>query len=154
MKLILSLLLLVHVSAASADCFEEQAGIHGFPADLLRAIALAESSGNPKAVGNNGSSQDLGLMQINSSWLPKLKLTKKQLLENACLNIETAARILKDNFDRFDNPWEAVGAYNASCTKLKGDACVQARQKYAWRIYRHMTSLDEQKRRRLREAIS
>ncbi|MCD8339953.1 MAG: transglycosylase SLT domain-containing protein, partial [Burkholderiales bacterium] len=48
--------------AHAADCFDSHGERHGVPADLLRAIALTESSGNPKAIGQNSSSQDLGLM--------------------------------------------------------------------------------------------
>ncbi len=92
--------LALSTSVNAQDCFETHALAKGLDADLLRAIALVESSGNPNAVGKNSSSEDIGLMQINSSWLKRFNTTKKELLENVCLNIEIGAEILSDNMKR------------------------------------------------------
>lgn len=139
---------------AFADCFELYGNQKGLMPDLLRAIALTESSGNPKAVAGPAGSQDLGLMQINSQWLSKWNLTRKDLLNNVCLNIDVASRILQDNFQRYSNPWEAVGAYNAGCSRLKGRDCTEARQRYAWKVYRHLQSMTDEKRQKLRAIAS
>ena len=90
-------------------------------------------------------------MQINSSWLKTFKTTKGELLNNACLNVEVGAQILADNMKRINNPWEAVGAYNASCSRLKGEACTEARQKYAWKVYRALITLTADQRRKLKK---
>lgn len=139
---------------ASDDCFERIARTKGLDADLLRAIAFVESSGNPRAVGRNASSEDYGLMQINSSWLKRFNTSKSELLEDACRNVEIGADILADNFTRAEHPWDAVGAYNASCTRLKGQDCIEARQKYAWKVYRAYQSMSESKRRKLKAVTS
>lgn len=154
MKYLAPMLLSAFFTAAQANCFDRYGDKHGIEPDLLRAIALVESSGNPKATAGRGRFEDLGLMQINASWLSKLNLSRSDLLENVCLNVETGARILKDNFARFENPWEAVGAYNAGCSKLKGQACTDARQKYAWKVYRAMQSLTPNKVERLNRIAS
>ncbi len=154
MKHLAILLMTTFLSSAQANCFDRFGDKHGIEPDLLRAIALVESSGNPKAIAGKGRFQDLGLMQINTAWLDKLNLNRTDLLENVCLNVETGARILKDNFKRFENPWEAVGAYNAGCTKLKGQACTDARQKYAWKVWRAMQSLTPNKVERLNSIAS
>ncbi len=146
--------LALSTSVNAQDCFETHALAKGLNADLLRAIALVESSGNPNAVGKNSSSEDIGLMQINSSWLKRFNTTKKELLENVCLNIEIGAEILSDNMKRLENPWEAVGAYNAACTRLKGADCISARQTYAWKVYRALMSLSDAKRDKLRKVSS
>ena len=119
-------LLISTLQPVFADCFDIHGRNFGVAPDLLRAIALTESSGNPSALAGPKCSQDIGLMQINSQWLSKWNLSKSELLSNACLNIEIGARILKDNLMRFDNPWEAVGAYNAGCSRLKGQDCTNA----------------------------
>ncbi|WP_226019909.1 lytic transglycosylase domain-containing protein [Serratia symbiotica] len=69
------------------------------------AIAEVESSMNPGVIGLNkknekGISEDVGLMQINSSWLPKLAsmgITRKDLLENPFQNVFVGAWILAIN---------------------------------------------------------
>jgi soluble lytic murein transglycosylase-like protein len=123
-------------------CFARHAAAKGIPENLLRAIAQVESSGNPRAVAGPKGREDLGLMQINVQWLKKLGLTREELLTDACLNIEVASDIIRDNFARHANPWEAVGAYNAGCSKLKGAACTEARQSYAWKVWRAWKSIE------------
>ena len=57
-------------------------------------------------------------------------------LWDACTSIHVGARILRENWIATADTWEAVGAYNASCTRLKGAACRKARLDYAWKVYR------------------
>ena len=95
--LLLMLLSLVGTSVSAAeDCFDRIAQKKGLDADLLRAIAFVESSGNPSAVGRNASSEDYGLMQINSGWLKRFKTSKSELLNDACFNVQVGAEILAD----------------------------------------------------------
>ena len=74
--------------SAAEDCFDRIAKEKGLDADLLRAIVFVESSGNPSAVGRNASSEDYGLMQINSGWLKRFKTSKSELLNDACFNVQ------------------------------------------------------------------
>ncbi len=71
MKRLLLLLLLSFAGtwvSAAEDCFDRIAQKKGLDADLLRAIAFVESSGNPSAVGRNTSSEDYGLHLIVSNF--------------------------------------------------------------------------------------
>jgi hypothetical protein len=34
--------------------------------------------------------------------------------------------------------WDAVGAYNAACTRLQPTDCAAARSRYAWQVYRQL----------------
>jgi len=98
-------------------CWDEAAVRYQVSGSLLYAIAQTESGMNPRAVGwNHDGSRDIGLMQINSSWLPTLApygIAERDLFE-PCTNIHVAAWILARKVRRYGYTWEAVGAYNAS----------------------------------------
>lgn len=64
---------LLFVTKTRADCIDDAAAYHHVNPSLARAIASVESSFSPVAYHlNSNGSEDIGLMQINSSWLPTL----------------------------------------------------------------------------------
>ncbi|AXA93477.1 lytic transglycosylase domain-containing protein [Massilia sp. YMA4] len=122
------------LSTPASACWEEAASYYGVSAHLLYAIAKTESGLNPKAINrsNKNGTYDIGLMQINSRWLPMLRkhgIEEKQLYD-PCTSIQVAAWILADNMRRMGSTWEAVGAYNARDAAL--------RVKYAWKVYKNL----------------
>jgi soluble lytic murein transglycosylase-like protein len=114
-------------------CWEEAGAQYQVHPYLLYAIAKTESGLNPRAINRNkNGTYDIGLMQINSRWLPTLRrhgVDEKQLYE-PCTSIRVGAWILAQNIQRMGNTWEAVGAYNSSKPSLQ--------LKYALRVYRNM----------------
>ncbi|MHB9331377.1 lytic transglycosylase domain-containing protein [Phytobacter ursingii] len=128
------------------QCFKDAA--YRFQIDhlLLIAIAQVESEMNPGAIGYNRKkgvvvSEDLGLMQINSSWLPALAqmgITRYDLLQKPCQNIYVGAWILARNISANGVNWESVGAYNAG---FKG-ANAPFRMKYAKKVYEKYLALN------------
>src|SRR5471032_2934529 len=75
-------------SVARADCIDDASVYHGVNPALLHAIAQHESGMRAGAVNRNANgTEDLGLMQINSSWLSTLKKygVTRQSLFNACV---------------------------------------------------------------------
>ena len=108
-------------------CWSDAERLYGISAELLYAVARAESDLQPAAVNRvhrtRTGSYDIGVMQINSRHLNKLAgfgISEVDLLE-PCTNIKVGAWLLADSFTRYGVSWEAVGAYNAACTQLKGD---------------------------------
>jgi len=144
LRLILVLLLVQPFSCYANNqeynlCFKQAAERYRIDHRLLIAIAQVESSMNPRAIGlnkKNGKivSEDLGMMQINSSWIPKLSqmgITRSVLLDNPCQNIHVGAWILASNISSNGVNWESVGAYNAGFK----NANAEFRMKYARKVY-------------------
>lgn len=102
---------------AQAFCFDLAQKTYGISAPLLMAIAEQESGFNPRAVGvNRNGSRDLGLMQINTAWLPQLArhgVTERDLFE-PCTNVMIGAWVLANNIRRLGPTVKALGAYNAA----------------------------------------
>jgi soluble lytic murein transglycosylase-like protein len=134
---------------ADAACFELAASKHGVSAQLLCAIAWVESSGRASALNESHvqrtGSVDIGLMQINSSHLPALarfSIGKKELTDG-CISAHVGAWLLSDLFKRHGQGWEAVGAYNAACTQLKGAQCRAARDSYIKKVQKALPRCQE-----------
>lgn len=139
-------LLLLSACAPAIGCWEQAARAHGVSPDLLHAVAQVESSLNPAALNRSHvartGSYDIGLMQINSSHLRRLARLgiTRQDLRDPCINLHVGAWLMADSFGRHGVTWNAVGAYNAACSQLRGRACIAARARYAWRVYRRLAA--------------
>lgn len=99
---------------------------------VLYAIAVTESNLNPMAInkGNGNGTEDVGMMQINSSWYPRLKrdfgISRDDLFD-PCVSLDVGAWVLADNMRRMGNNWDAIGAYNAISP--------HKRQRYAQKVF-------------------
>jgi soluble lytic murein transglycosylase-like protein len=112
-------------------CFEDAGNTYGISPTLLESIARVESNLNPKAINKNtNGTSDIGLMQINSTWLKSMSVNANDLLNDACLNAMTGALILRQCIDRHGYGWEAVGCYNAMSRDKKVN--------YAWKVFRQL----------------
>jgi len=103
-------------------CWDEAAARYQVNSALLYAIAQTESGLDPLAIGRNrDGSRDIGLMQINSAWLPTLAtygISERDLF-HPCTSIHVGAWVLARNFHQLGYTWDAVGAYNAVSPGLR-----------------------------------
>ncbi|ABM97154.1 lytic transglycosylase domain-containing protein [Methylibium petroleiphilum] len=116
-KALLAAAALAIAGQAHAMCFKEAAERYKVSEALLRAIAKTESNFNPKALNRNSNgTEDIGVMQINSSWLPTLAQfgIGREQLKDPCTNVNIGAWVLANNIARHGETWRAVGAYNAA----------------------------------------
>ena len=104
------------MAAVALNCWLLAADKFNVPSELLEAIAHVESGHNPGALNlNTDGSVDIGIMQINSRWLPALSevgITPDDLYV-PCINIHVGAWILAQEVKRYGYTWEAIGAYHA-----------------------------------------
>ena len=132
------------LSTGAPACWTQAGERYQISPHLLHAIAKCESALRPGATNRTHLARtgtyDIGLMQINSSHLPALRKygIGEQELHESCTNINVGAWILAGKIRQHGLSWEAVGAYNAACTRLKGRQCQVARSKYAWCVYRNL----------------
>ena len=129
---------------ADAMCFDEASARYRIPADLLRAVAKTESGLNPRAVNRNPNrTRDVGLMQINDTWLPSLKRfgINEADLYNSCTNVMVGAWILANNAAKYGWNWDAIGAYNVGCARLSKAECERRRAKYARKVHRNLMAV-------------
>lgn len=125
-----------HAHAENLCTWEVAAARYGVSPHVLYAIAAQESGLNPRAVHQNeDGSQDIGLTQINSKWLPhlnKLGVTQENL-SNPCINMHVGAYILSLQMIKHGNTWDAVGAYHSRTPAL--------RDQYARTIHRRVQAM-------------
>ncbi|WP_433739485.1 transglycosylase SLT domain-containing protein [Pseudomonas putida] len=139
----LIVILWVGAQQAHAYCWNRAGEQHAIEPELLQAIADVESRQRADAINvNKDGSRDIGLMQINSSHLPRLSaqgITEQRLLDEPCLSVEVGASVLAGFIARYGYNWTAVGAYNAGNSPHRQ----AARLRYArmvWQRYQVITS--------------
>ncbi|KHT26698.1 pilus assembly protein [Pectobacterium carotovorum subsp. carotovorum] len=140
--------------AASAFCFDAAGAKYQVDTLLVKAIAEGESSLNPEAININRDketrrevSRDYGLMQVNSTHIPKLISmgviqSPKDLLTKPCLNVQIGTWILAKHFQACGISWNCLGSYNAGFRKDRHEI----REAYANRIYKRYQRLLKEER--------
>ena len=110
--------------AGQTDCVQLAADRYGLPTSVIHAILKVEGGRVGQAVRNSNGSEDLGPMQINTIWLPRLAtygITRQQLQHDRCVNILVGSWILARQLQSakdMDGPvqrraWWGIGAYHS-----------------------------------------
>lgn len=155
--LALSLSLPVSVSSVAAvsyapttwdACFNAAGSRYQIEPLLLKSMAKGESGFRARITNTNRDkngralSTDYGLMQVNSTHIPRLIQlgviqSAEDLLSRPCLNIQIGAWILARHFQVCGVTWNCLGSYNAGFRKDQHET----RENYANRIWQHYTQL-------------
>ena len=128
-------------SAFAESCWESAAQRYGVNASILHAIAMTESAMNIRALNRNANgSVDVGLMQINSLWFPRLAEMgiEPEDLWDECTSVHVGAWVLAGYIRRFGYNWRAVGAYNAGPSSSPESEL--KRKEYAQRVFHNLSA--------------
>jgi soluble lytic murein transglycosylase-like protein len=119
-----------------AYCFAEASQRYGLNIEVLKAIAIQESSMRPQASRRNtNGTEDRGLMGINSVHWPQLERfgISAEALFDPCTNVMVGAFLLAGHVRRVGATWNAVGDYHSRTPSLS--------TAYRDRIYRRWLAL-------------
>lgn len=123
--------------------FEASASQYKLEVNLLRSIAMTESSMKADAIGkpNRNGSRDYGLMQINDRTAAHYKVPLNMLLDPG-VSIRLAARLLADirsELGSVYNKWTLIAAYNAGSPAIKRrgifNSAYVASVLYHWQLF-------------------
>ena len=134
----------------NAPCWDAAGAYHGIDPWLLYAIGRVESSHNPRAVNgsNKNGTRDIGLMQINSIWLPTLRKhgVSESALFNACASTYVGAWIMAQNIRKHGYTWQAIAVYNVG--SLSTPARERIGRAYAQKVYAAYAELSRERGRK------
>jgi len=109
-------------------CMIAAASFHHLPVQALAAIQSVEGGAVGAISANKDGSADLGLMQVNTQWVPavaratraKEAVIRAKLIGDGCFSIKVAAAILDlYKIEAHGNMLEAVGFYHSHTPDLK-----------------------------------
>lgn len=123
----------MYISDVPIHCINYAASEYHVPAKLIIAILNVEQGRIGMASKNKNGTYDLGPMQINTSWWPKLSTygyTKEEIQNNACINIEIGTWILSKNIADGNNFFIGIGLYHSGRLDLNQKYVQQVRIKY------------------------
>ncbi len=108
-------------------CMALVASLYSLPPRVLPSIHAVEGGAAGTVHANTDGSQDLGVMQVNTRWLPALSrytgtpeaAVRQNLLNRACYNIAAAGLILRTYLDETGGDlMRAVGDYHSHTPPL------------------------------------
>lgn len=104
------------LSPVTWDCLERTASEFNVPLAVLVGIMDQESGQVGKVSKNKNGTYDVGPMQINSEWLPKLKaagVSEEDLCNNGCVNVAAAGWLLRALISSSPSIQDAIAKYHS-----------------------------------------
>jgi soluble lytic murein transglycosylase-like protein len=111
-------------------CINKAAIEYNIPAKLLIALLQAERGKVGQLIKNKNGSYDIGPAQINSSWLPVLKMhgiTQAEVQFDPCINIKVGAWIAAKAIASENNLLSGIGDYNSHTRQYNQSYCQKIR---------------------------
>lgn len=111
-----------------AACMILSSNAYSVPLEALEAIHTVEGGQVGTIAKNSNGSIDMGVMQINSLWLPVLEekwnlpqgIIQDKLVNDACINVSVASWILANHLRSTNGDLiEAAGRYHSLTPKYK-----------------------------------
>ena len=133
-------------------CIEAAADAHGLPSTMLVILLHVEGGRLGRVSDNTNATVDIGPMQVNQIWLPKLAArwgvsipeTFTALRDSFCANLEGGAWILRQALDEARGDfWQGVGFYHSHSPEHKAN--------YLRKVLRHAQRLVARTERPARE---
>ncbi|TRL23452.1 lytic transglycosylase domain-containing protein [Methylosinus sporium] len=103
-------------------CIDAAAHAHSIPPEVLLILLNVENGRLGAVSQNTNDTVDIGPMQVNQIWVPKLaehwrasrEATYRALRDEFCANVEGGAWILRQALDEADGDlWEGIGLYHS-----------------------------------------
>lgn len=114
-------------------CINEAAYEYRVPAKLIISVLNIEQGKVGLARPNKNGTYDLGPMQVNTSWWPKLYrygITPQQVRYNACTNVKVGAWILAKAIGNSHNLFSGIGNYHSHNPAYNQHYVQQVRMNY------------------------
>ncbi len=111
-------------------CIESAARVHRLPPAMLMILLEVEDGRLGRVSDNSNATVDIGPMQVNEIWLPKVAAhwgasvpeTFVTLRDSLCANLEGGAWILRQGIDEAGGDfWQGVGFYHSHSPAQKAD---------------------------------
>jgi len=111
-------------------CIESAARVHRLPPAMLLILLQVEDGRLGRVSDNSNATVDIGPMQVNEIWLPKVAAhwgvsvpeTFVTLRDSLCANLEGGAWILRQGIDEARGDfWQGVGFYHSHSPEHKAD---------------------------------
>jgi hypothetical protein len=104
------------LSPVTFRCLSDSARRFDVPLAMIMVIMDTESGRVGSASRNGDGSRDLGPMQVNTMWLPRLAglgVTEEILRDSGCANVAVAAWILRSALDEGGGHLDALMSYHS-----------------------------------------
>ncbi|MDR1165827.1 MAG: lytic transglycosylase domain-containing protein [Deltaproteobacteria bacterium] len=114
---------MAELSPLTYQCLAESGEKFAVPLALILIVLNVEGGAIGLESPNSNGSHDLGPMQINTLWLPKLNalgITRELLRDNGCVNVAVGAWLLRHHLKEEANPFRAVSLYHSRDPERRG----------------------------------